>query len=509
MTWAIGIDIGTTNVKVALTAADGTPVGTAHRSLSTSRDGDVAEQDAEATWQRLVEAVRELTAAHPTEAAGVVAVGVCTQYSSVVPIDGDGLPLSPMLMWQDQRGTDHCFDIMGRDENAFMLWIERHGIPTIGSGLSLGHILYVQLDRPELHARTTAYVEAMDYITARCTGRITACQHSTYMFQCCDNRTLGATHVRRRSREAERRRCHSLAAVGADRIGDRSAAARSRVGVRIAGVGNGVRGHERHRHGRGRGRRVRTRPGGARDRNDERARRLGRRLPRRPRAPDLLDARALLGFLRRVRRERPRRQGARARARSGRLPQRRARRPPVDDAFARARRGTHGNATGRGRRVVPAVAQRLALAGRRRHMRGGFMHMSLDTNRRDIVRAVVEGIAHNLGWLLPHVETFTGEHIDDIVFVGGAARSRPWCAILADILDRPVAPLHTPDRAVARATALLALQRHGDITRELERARRDRAPLRADEHVARAVRDRQVQFEAAYAALLPISEALT
>ena len=57
-----------------------------------------------------------------------------------------------MLMWQDQRGTDHSFEIMSRDESAFMTFVERHGIPPIGSGLSLGHILYLQLDRPEVHA---------------------------------------------------------------------------------------------------------------------------------------------------------------------------------------------------------------------------------------------------------------------------------------------------------------------------------------------------------------------
>src|SRR5262249_31593915 len=41
-------------------------------------------------------------------------------------------------------------------------------------------------------------------------------------------------------------------------------------------------------------------------------------------------------------------------------------------------------------------------------MRGGFVNMSLATDRRDMVRAVVEGVAHNVGWLLPHVERFTG-----------------------------------------------------------------------------------------------------
>jgi hypothetical protein len=44
-----------------------------------------------------------------------------------------------------------------------MLWIERHGILTIG-GLSLGHILYLQHTSPP--CTRTPHVEAMDYITA-------------------------------------------------------------------------------------------------------------------------------------------------------------------------------------------------------------------------------------------------------------------------------------------------------------------------------------------------------
>ena len=35
--------------------------------------------------------------------------------------------------------------------------------------------------------------EAMDYVSARLTGRITASQHTSFMVQLCDNRTLGAT----------------------------------------------------------------------------------------------------------------------------------------------------------------------------------------------------------------------------------------------------------------------------------------------------------------------------
>ncbi len=190
MASALGIDVGTTNVKVALVAGDGTTVGSAQRPLVMRRDGGTAEQDAETTWATLVDAVREITSSHPAAAAGVTAVGVCSQYSSIVPIDAQARPLLPMLMWQDTRGTDRSFEIMARDDAAFMTFVEHHGIPPVGGGLSLAHILYVQHDRPDVHARTAAYVESMDYLTARLTGRITATQHSTFMYQLCDNRRL-------------------------------------------------------------------------------------------------------------------------------------------------------------------------------------------------------------------------------------------------------------------------------------------------------------------------------
>ena len=79
-----------------------------------------------------------------------------------------------------------------------------------------------------------------------------------------------------------------------------------------------------------------------------------------------------------------------------------------------------------------------------RSVRGGFLNLSLDARRIDLVRAAVEGTAHNLRWLLPFVEAFAGRAGDRIVFGGGAARSGMWAQIVADVLERPVDTLKAP-----------------------------------------------------------------
>ena len=130
------------------------------------------------------------------------------------------------------------------------------------------------------------------------------------------------------------------------------------------------------------------------------------------------------------------------------------------------------------------------------------------------MRAVVEGVAHNLAWLLPHVEAFTGEADRARSRSSAARRGRAqWCQVLADVLDRPVVALAAPDGGDrARRPALLALERHGvhrrAPTSTAPRRRRARVTSPIPRHRA-LYADRQVQFEAAYAALLPISEALS
>jgi sugar (pentulose or hexulose) kinase len=85
-----------------------------------------------------------------------------------------------------------------------------------------------------------------------------------------------------------------------------------------------------------------------------------------------------------------------------------------------------------------------------------------------------------------------------------------WCQVLADVIGRPVSPLAAPEGGAARAMALLALHRRGVISHDdlAGAASAVTATYQPDSVRHERYAYRQTQFEAAHAALLPISEAL-
>jgi xylulokinase len=88
--------------------------------------------------------------------------------------------------------------------------------------------------------------------------------------------------------------------------------------------------------------------------------------------------------------------------------------------------------------------------------RGGFLNLSLGHTRAHLVRAILEGVACNMRWVLPAVETFAEQRFGELLFSGGGAVSDAWSQIMADVMDRPVAQLADARYVNNRGTAFLA-----------------------------------------------------
>jgi len=506
---AIGIDVGTTNAKVALVADDGRLVATATRPLTSRRNGDVAEQDPEAVWRAVVDGIRAATATAPDAAANVVAIGVCSQYSSIVPVAADGTATADLVLYLDRRGTTQSWAIMERHPEAFEVWIDHHGVPPVGSGLSLAHILHFQDERPDVHAATAAYLEAMDFVNLRLTGRAVATQCTSFMVQLCDNRSLGVTRydddlVRMAGVEAAK--LPPLVPVDAA-VGSLRAAVAVELGLPAgAVVYAGMNDSQAAAFATGA---FAERRGGVvigttavlLDDLDHKANDLEHQLVSMPSpvagkylawAENGIAGKAVEHVLEHVVYAADELGGHAS-----------------DDPFAALDATVTAVPAGSGGVLfLPWLNGSLAPRSTGA-MRGGFVNLSLDVGRRHLVRAMIEGTAHNLRWLLPYVEAFTGRRIDELVFGGGAARSRAWAEIVADVLGRPVHVLASPGTAVARAAGLVALSRHGALGAADLDGMVETAATYEPTAAHRELYDRMhEQFVATFEALRPICEAL-
>jgi xylulokinase len=88
------------------------------------------------------------------------------------------------------------------------------------------------------------------------------------------------------------------------------------------------------------------------------------------------------------------------------------------------------------------------------YARGMFFNLNLQTGKRDLIRAVLEGDAYHKRWMLETVEKNV-PHNGTIRFVGGGARSDTWGQILADVTGRVIEVTEHPENAGAAGAALV------------------------------------------------------
>jgi xylulokinase len=77
------------------------------------------------------------------------------------------------------------------------------------------------------------------------------------------------------------------------------------------------------------------------------------------------------------------------------------------------------------------------------YARGIFFNLSLDTGKRQMIRAVLEGMAFHKRWLLEALERKVPRR-ESLRFVGGGAKSEVGCQIMADITGRIIETVADP-----------------------------------------------------------------
>ena len=88
------------------------------------------------------------------------------------------------------------------------------------------------------------------------------------------------------------------------------------------------------------------------------------------------------------------------------------------------------------------------------YARGIFFNLGLNTGKRMLIRAVLEGVAYHDRWMLEAVEKQIPRR-ESVRLVGGGAKSEEWCQIMADVTGRKIETIPRPQDVGAMGAAVV------------------------------------------------------
>lgn len=469
----LAIDLGTSGCKAALVSTAGDVLVWAFREVDTFLlPGGGAEQDPAHWWQAILEACTEVVARDPETARRICAICANTQGEGTLPVDEDGTPLSNAILWMDARGEPYLRERMRGRVNISGYGLRKlirylrltGGAPSLTGKDPAGHMLYLKEARPDIFARTCKFLNVIDYVNLKLTGRMVATHDSIMTSWLTDNRnvdklTIDPTLCRYLDVPPEKIPepvpctevlgevtgefaravgLHNPVPVVAGSI-DTSAAAVGSGAIEdgdphlYLGTSSWVAAHVPYK------------------RTDINAAIAS--LPCAVPSKYLMTAlQATAGgnltFLR-----------DKILYNQDELLQEEM----VPDVYKVLDRVAESSPPGaRGVLYTPWIyGERAPVEDR--NIRAGIHNLSLDHSRTDIIRAMFEGVALNTRWLMQPVEKFLGKPSTRITLVGGGAQSDLWCQIFADVLNLPVRQTVSPIEVNVRGSAYMAAAALGKI----------------------------------------------
>ena len=462
----LAIDLGTSGMKVALITTHGQVLGWASHpiGLHLTPDGG-AEQSPEEWWQAFLYTSKRLIARNLTPREAIKAICCSTQGEGTVPVDRDGNALMNCILWMDMRGAPYLhknirgvINVAGADAIKLLQWIRlTGGMPSLTGKDPAAHMLLVREKFPDVYERTYKFLNVLDYLNLRLTGRFAATFDSILTSWVTDNRNPNDIHYAEalikasgidadkfpdivscttvlgnvKTEVAEALGLPKDVKVVAGAIDNTAAAIGSGAVADFMphlylGTSSWIAAHVPYK------------------KTD-----ISSSLASVPCAlPDRYLLTALqataggnLNFLR-----------DNILYHEDELLQE-AQMPDVfkimDQIAARVPAGSNGVI------YTPWIwGERAPVEDRT--LRAGLYNISLNNNREDIIRAFLEGVAFNTRWLLKPVEKFMGRSVQQINLAGGGGSSDVWCQIFADVMNVEVRQVQDPIQANARGAAFIA-----------------------------------------------------
>ncbi len=173
MKHSIGIDLGTSSVKVTAISKDGSIITETSRSYPTSKPvPEAAEQNPDHWFEETLNALQKISEKlqkkNPAGKNRPEALGISGQMHGLVPCDSDMQVLRPAIIWADnrpRREVEQIKDSLSQSE------LKKLGSPAV-TGFTLPKLLWLRHQEPEIWEELKKVMLPKDYLGYHLTGNI-------------------------------------------------------------------------------------------------------------------------------------------------------------------------------------------------------------------------------------------------------------------------------------------------------------------------------------------------
>ncbi|RFB15335.1 xylulokinase [Bacillus sp. HNG] len=170
MKYVIGVDLGTSAVKILLVNQDGEVAGEVSKSypLIIEKSG-YSEQNPEEWVEKTTAGLKELVEQFDGDIKDIEGISFSGQMHGLVLLDEENQVLRNAILWNDTRTTKQCKEIYDTFGKERLLEVTKN--PAL-EGFTLPKILWVKENEPEIFERSSVFVLPKDYLRYRITGAV-------------------------------------------------------------------------------------------------------------------------------------------------------------------------------------------------------------------------------------------------------------------------------------------------------------------------------------------------
>ncbi len=174
MKYVIGVDLGTSAVKLLLINSNGEVAQEVSKAYPLIQEkSGYSEQKPEDWVEKTTEGLKDLIQQFDGNVEDIEGISFSGQMHGLVLLDENNQVLRNSILWNDTRTTEQCqqiYDTVGKEQ---LLSITKN--PAL-EGFTLPKILWVKQNEPEIFAKASVFMLPKDYLRYRLTGEI----HSEY-----------------------------------------------------------------------------------------------------------------------------------------------------------------------------------------------------------------------------------------------------------------------------------------------------------------------------------------